>query len=140
MIGMFGLLDTYLFYVFIFLYCIGLVLVSIADVSLERISFKWYYRILIAIAIMASFFGIFLAMYIGWTPNIYGIGAQIIEGVQGRYFLPLLFPFVLIFSNKWISDYKCLRMISEKILEYSDLLSISILIISLVTIGLRFWV
>jgi uncharacterized membrane protein len=42
------------------------------------------------------FLGILLALYISWT----GTGSSVIEGVQGRYFLPLLLPFSFVFMTK----------------------------------------
>ena len=89
---------------------------------------------------LAAFFGAFLAMYIIWTSLVSGIGASSIEGVQGRYFLPVLFPVTLLFSNQWIAKKKYINLIATKLVEYSELISVSMLSLSMLTILLRFWV
>ncbi|WP_028232210.1 DUF2142 domain-containing protein [Paraburkholderia mimosarum] len=43
-------------------------------------------RVVIALALLASVALIFAALYVSWTP----VGQRIVDGVQGRYFLPLL--------------------------------------------------
>ncbi len=139
-VGMFGLLDTRIFSVFTYLYLFFLIAVGISEISLDRVVVKWYDRVVILIATGASFFGIFLAMYLNWTPLVYGVGADVIEGVQGRYFLPLFPAFFLIFGNKRIAERKCLRRVAEKCSEYGVLASILILQVSVAAILLRFWI
>lgn len=139
-VGMFGLLDTRILSVFTYLYLFFLIMVGISEISLDRVVVKWYDRVVVLLATGASFFGIFLAMYINWTPLVYGVGADVIEGVQGRYFLPLFSTFFLVFGNKWISEKKWLRIAAEKCSEYGMLASILILQVSVVTVLLRFWI
>ena len=139
-VGMFGLLDTRILSVFTYLYLFFLIMVGISEISLDRVVVKWYDRVVVLLATGASFFGIFLAMYINWTPLVYGVGADVIEGVQGRYFLPLFSTFFLVFGNKWIAEKKWLRIAAEKCSEYGMLASILILQVSVVTVLLRFWI
>lgn len=51
-------------------------------------------RYIIYFLCIGSFFAILLSMFLVWTP----IDSKIINGVQGRYFLPIL-PLILIVSN-----------------------------------------
>ena len=139
-LSLFGLLDTYMLVVFIYVYAALLILTGISEVSIEDITMKWYYKVAIVLSVMASFFGAFLAMYIVWTPLVSGVGAATIEGVQGRYFLPVLFPLVLIFSNHWIVKKKYTKLVAEKLVEYSELVCVIMLTLSMITILLRFWV
>lgn len=139
-VGMFGLLDTPIFTVFTYLYLFSLIVSGVSEISINNVLVKWYDRIIIILAAGASFFGIYLAMYINWTPLIYGVGAPIIEGVQGRYFLPILPTFFLVFGNTWIARNKYLNFAAQKCTEYGLLASILILIVSVVTILLRFWI
>lgn len=139
-VSLFGLLDTYMFTVFVYIYAVLLILVGIAEVSIEKIIVKWYYKLSIIFGVLAAFFGAFLAMYIIWTSLVSGIGASSIEGVQGRYFLPVLFPVTLLFSNQWIAKKKYINLIATKLVEYSELISVSMLSLSMLTILLRFWV
>lgn len=54
---------------------------------------KW--KILIAGVLLFTSLLIFAAEYVQWT----GAGNQIIDGVQGRYFLPMLFPIMLLLGK-----------------------------------------
>lgn len=58
-------------------------------------------RIILFLSIMLSIVGIFGAMYLLWTDY----KALIVDGVQGRYFIPLLIPLILCFIPK-IEKYK----------------------------------
>ena len=49
-------------------------------------------RFIIAFIVFAVFSGAILSMFIAWTPR----GAMVISGVQGRYFLPVLMPLLLL--------------------------------------------
>ncbi len=53
-------------------------------------------KILTAIMIFGLTAVIYTSMYVTYTP----VGSAVIEGVQGRYFIPLLLPFVYLLSNK----------------------------------------
>jgi uncharacterized membrane protein len=44
-------------------------------------------RVFLGIWALVYLYGTFMALYVGWTPP----GARFIEGVQGRYLLPMLF-------------------------------------------------
>jgi len=41
------------------------------------------------IAVLASIFALFLVMYLSWA----NVGAELVQGIQGRYFIPLI-PFI----------------------------------------------
>ena len=40
----------------------------------------------------------FTSLYVQWTP----LGASFIDGVQGRYFIPLLIPIAILANNSYI--------------------------------------
>jgi uncharacterized membrane protein len=46
-----------------------------------------FYRIIVLIALITSIAGLFAALYVSWTP----VGNFIVDGIQGRYFIPLAF-------------------------------------------------
>lgn len=54
-------------------------------------TFPMYLRIFLAGIPVLIFLLIFVTLYGQWTP----VGYQLIEGIQGRYFIPLVFPFLL---------------------------------------------
>lgn len=74
------LIFAYLLY-FIYLVC-----------TEEKINGKWYLKLLIIIGILVSVAGIFGSMYFGWSAD----GLDYVDGVQGRYFIPLLLPILLL--------------------------------------------
>jgi uncharacterized membrane protein len=91
MIGLLGWLDTPLedwFYNFSATFIVMLALLSISD---EAQPPGWF-TLMVVIGVISSAGLIFAALYLGWTP----VGAPVVEGVQGRYFLPLLAALVLV--------------------------------------------
>lgn len=66
---------------------------------------KFWKRLLPAAGVLVVFIGVELMMYLVHTPrpDVTGIiGNSFVEGVQGRYFIPLFIPLLMIFSNGWI--------------------------------------
>ena len=55
-------------------------------------------RVLTGISIFFVIFLVLLSMLIAWTP----ISSEFIEGVSGRYFIPVLLPLLMIFRNNKI--------------------------------------
>ncbi len=82
-------------------------------------------RVLILAAIAASALLIMTSMYLGWTPLSYGI----IQGVQGRYFIPLLLPAALVFRGLPVSlgensdRHTAMLVLFSNVLLFSDMLS-----------------
>ena len=71
------------------------------------------------------FGGIFLSMYLSWTPY----NSLIIEGVQGRYLLPLLLPlFIFIMPNK-----KLIKLKNETVYSFINMLLLASIITLLVS-------
>ena len=140
--GVFGLLDTYVLTVFIVAYAIAFLLVIISDLSIADKKFNWKYKLLAFLGTCASVFGIFLAMYIYWTSDNFdgGVGSNIINGVQGRYFLPLIPLVMVIFSNSWLQKNEKVDSILHGILNNTYIVSFCMLTVSSLAILLRFWV
>ena len=61
------------------------------EVAFSREQKIWNFLIVVGTALL-----IIGAMYISWT----GVGAEVVEGVQGRYFIPLLPLLLLCVSMK----------------------------------------
>lgn len=71
------------------------------------------------------FGGIFLSMYLSWTPY----NSLMIEGVQGRYLLPLLLPlFIFIMPNK-----KLIKLKNETVYSFINMLLLASIITLLVS-------
>lgn len=142
MIGVFGSLDTYLPVSMIIILTLFIIIVSIMELSYEKFVLNKKVKLLLFLSIIISFVGIYTAMYIVWTSKLtgFGIGAREITGVQGRYFIPLLLPTLLLFSNGKFSKNEKIKKLADFILDNIYLISIIGLIISTLVIVLRFWV
>lgn len=136
-VGVFGLIDTYNPFVIICFTYIWLIMVSISDGVCDKIKINGKFKILLIIYILFIIISVYSAMYINWTPAINGhkIGKADISGVQGRYFLPILLPILLLFSNKKIKRYTFI----EKIRNNIFMPCIVILLVSTMTILFRYW-
>lgn len=77
-------------------------------------------RIICLITSFAIFFGVMFSMFIGWTPD----NSNIILGVQGRYYLPIVLPLTIACGNK-ILVYK--RNIEKAVLITAVFLNVCII-------------
>ncbi|HEY9810329.1 MAG TPA: DUF2142 domain-containing protein [Halomicronema sp.] len=94
-IGRLGWLDTVLPPFLITFYTILLLIVSITSYHKQILLSVWQKAIFLLILILNALL-IATALYLTWTP----VGAKLIEGVQGRYFLPISPLFFLLFYNQ----------------------------------------
>ena len=58
----------------------------------SKIKAKWYVNVIIIIGLLVSVAGMFASMYFYWSAS----NLNYIDGVQGRYFIPLLLPILLL--------------------------------------------
>lgn len=77
---------------------IVLVLIASLRLSDEKMYVTVRQKVWMGIIILGSMFLIATGMFVGWTPRT----SIMIEGIQGRYFLPLLPLIMLLFRNDWI--------------------------------------
>lgn len=59
----------------------------------NKLEGKWFDKLIILIGLLLGVAAVFASMYFYWSKP----GLGYVEGVQGRYFLPLLMPFIIIF-------------------------------------------
>ncbi|MCR5421899.1 MAG: DUF2142 domain-containing protein [Lachnospiraceae bacterium] len=74
---------------------------ALSDVLLKKYSFK-IPSILIFCSVIITIFGILSSEYVQWTPY----GYNHIEGLQGRYFFPVVVPALLAVKKKQITNNK----------------------------------
>lgn len=97
-------ISTNLYYLFF----IFLIFVGITDIEDNNLSFLK--RVIILVFIVGIIILIWTALYLSFTP----VGLNYINGVQARYFIPLLFPLILCFQTNRIKNeidtkiYNCL--------------------------------
>lgn len=102
MVGSFGWLDVSLSWRICKLYALLLA----GSAILERISkrFRPVLRIALLVAIAATGLLVMISQYICWTPHPNDTGKMVIGGndligIQGRYFIPMLFGTLLLLAN-----------------------------------------
>ena len=141
-VGVFGLVDTYLYSAIVYPYIFFLFMVGFFEISIQNVSINWIQRLAVFVSVLAGIFGTFLAMYIFWTSKMEGsgVGAESITGVQGRYFIPFLPIVFLCFANKYVPKVSVVSRLAWKIVDNSVLVSIMILVVSEAMILLRFWI
>jgi len=101
--GTFWWLNTSISFPFLVLFCLFFVLIILIEAS-ETGHIPIRLKTLSFLAVMVSLIGMFTKMYVSWTslPWVIGIGAYIVAGIQGRYFIPLTLFGCLLLSNSWI--------------------------------------
>lgn len=141
MVGTFGLLDTYLPPIFMFISFINLLFVFATDGISEKLKIDYRQKIIVLLAFILGIVGMYTAMYLYWTVDVLGkIGGNTITGVQGRYFIPLLISLPLLFSNSLFDKNKKILNFSKKYFNYSILITVICLIISIIVSITRFWI
>lgn len=73
----------------------ALMLVALVDKSEDVIISAKDRALLLAVFLLGSMC-VFTLQYLSWTT----VGATIVDGVQGRYFIPVMLPFFLLFQNR----------------------------------------
>lgn len=143
MVGTFGLIDTYIPPLFMYLVLINILMVFITDGITEKIKINYKQKIVALGIIVIGLVLMYTAMYVYWTTQIYGndaIGGNALTGVQGRYFLPLLISVPLIFSTKLFDKMKKCAKFSEEFFPKSLIMTIICLIVSVFVCLTRFWI
>lgn len=139
MIGIFGLIDTYLPTIYIVIYSIGALAIILSDFSICKVKFDWKYKCISVLGSIATISAIFTGMYILWTSMELGVGAETITGVQGRYFIPIIPLAIIVLSNSILSKYEKAKLIMEKILKNYYFLPVMMLCVTSITIFFRYW-
>jgi len=93
MVGRLGLNDFYVKDIVVLLFIIGLLFVMTvrARDNNSTVNLSLFQRMLLICSAVLSFLTILFLEYLFWTP----VGARLIEGIQGRYFIPLVPAFLV---------------------------------------------
>lgn len=79
---------------------VALFVLAIIDNEEGILRFKKFDKPMLGLIVSISWLLVITAIYITFTP----VGSVNIKGVQGRYFAPLLLPFLLLFKNNKINN------------------------------------
>lgn len=96
-IGYLGWTDTKLNNFIYYSYLLVLSYVALID-SDDDTSITNFHKLLIFVIISIIFVIISLSIYLSWS----SVGSKTIDGIQGRYFIPLIFPLMTILYNNKI--------------------------------------
>lgn len=97
-IGVLGWLDTQLPGNLVISYEYILVLTALID-SRPNVIILLKDKLKIFAVLLSTIFLLYLLIYLSWTP----VGQKVVEGIQGRYFIPLAPLLLLLFYNRKIS-------------------------------------
>lgn len=110
--------------IWVFAILITLFIVAFSDDESDILNLSKKEKIIILISILLSWGLGISALYITFTP----VGKNTIDGVQGRYIIPLLLPLLLLFKNNKISNkFNKENLNYLLIIEFSVILMISAL-------------
>lgn len=146
MIGTYGLLDVYMPVIFIFIFYVYFLLIMINESLNEEIKINKFIKLLLCLLSIMVIYAIYYYMYANWTPLVTNIiGGNRVEGVQGRYFIPLLFIIPIVLSLSFINSnnkvFNKIKKILNNFVENSYVFFIiMILIISIIILLLRYYV
>lgn len=132
LMGNFGWVDTPLPAMFIVAGYLGLAIYLFTNyepTTFGQIMSKWRRRLLIALALGYALL-VCLAMYVLYSPLKY----DIIIGIQGRYFFPVLFllPIILLSSS--------IKVQKKWFIRFTMIFSVVMLLVSAITIVYRYYV
>ena len=71
-------------------------LISIIEYNKNKIDFKYMEKLFMVLIYIVIVILISTSLYLQWTP----VGKNLIIGIQGRYFLPLVMLFPILFNGK----------------------------------------
>lgn len=118
MIGVLGWQDTRLDFLTYILYPV-LSILSLSYAYKSEFKFKKWQNFVIGFTLLLSVFLIFTNLYLTWSD----VASPIITGLNGKYFIPALIPFALLFYNH----------IKSKLPENAKLLIYVVLILILIS-------
>lgn len=138
-IGNFGWLDTPLPQAFIIIYLILLILTAIFDACVTsginlytRLSSLFVCALIVAATV--------LIMYLEHSPLVVPVGGLVSEGVQGRYFIPILIFFALGFSNSSLLKFKHSETVCGNASKALPVISAAFLCVTVLTLFTRYWI
>lgn len=136
MLGCLGQLDTNLPIVILYGLTFFILLVSVVEVSSQNIiTIKC--KCMTVVGVFLTIYAMFAGTYMIWTSTRYSIGLDYVEGIQGRYFIPLYLWIIVLFANS-----KLMKTFKWKTLLMKCVLGACIysLFITLICVFLRYWV
>lgn len=123
--GILGVLDTPFPKPLVIIGLMALLITAFIDVCSFSLydTKEWWKRVLPVVAISTIVAGMMYIMYKEWTPLpgvANTIGGNEVEGIQGRYFIPLILPLCVSFANKLIPTFTIKRKMCVRKRMYTN--------------------
>ncbi|MBE5933097.1 MAG: DUF2142 domain-containing protein [Lachnospiraceae bacterium] len=125
--GCFGDLAHYSEVFFKGVITVSLLLVALTDTP--NIKLGKMMRVIMGITVVVVICFVWTALYIGFTP----VGHSAINGVQGRYFIPVVFPLLLIINTDKIKNKCPAKLYNAVVIAVPVLLSYSVIAYKTIT-------
>ena len=101
----------------------------------DNYDFSGKAKLMMSIMTILSVGCIMGAMLLDWTP----LGSTEIQGVQGRYFIPVMPAIFLFFTNQTLQRNDKIKKRMKLLVDNSELVVIVMLCMSAIALLLRFW-
>ena len=72
-----------------------IIIISILATDIDEVQFSHKQRIMLLLIVLSMLFASLGSLYMMFTV----VGASVVSGFQGRYLVPIIIPFLLLFSN-----------------------------------------
>lgn len=140
-VGKLGQLDTNFPILYIGMFWVVLLLVTIVESCNVKEKVNWKIKVATLVVVIVILAEMFIKMYISWTPYVREPFGLVVDGVQGRYFIPMYcFWFIILFNN--LGNRLPIKIIfwEEKIINNVTLFSTIInCALTVIIILLRYW-
>ncbi|MBQ9750834.1 MAG: DUF2142 domain-containing protein [Clostridia bacterium] len=137
-IGKLGWLDTPFPKPFLFLFFVISTLNALIDAcSIKEI--RWKTRVFSLVGVLIFLIGSLYTMYLEWNPVLGIVGGDIINGMQGRYFIPVALFVLIAISNPLLHRVPCKEKIEEIRESVVPMTAVASLCLTVLLIFVRYW-
>ena len=141
--GCLGWLDVHIPYYFISIGVFGIFVTALYEgCSWRGWAGQRWKNILPFAGVVISLTGIALTMYIEHTTLFYPVGGDLIEGIQGRYFIPCFLPMVLALSNNRLNKFESMKKetAGQGMSLMAVIWSVGCALVTIGTLLFRYWI
>ncbi len=128
--GVFGWLDSSLPLWTVSLYMVGLLIAILYQIG-RGVNLMVWQKIVLLISLLSLSLITITALYANYTP----VGQNIIDGIQGRYFI----PFALVGTALFLGDKKILQISNKKMGVVAAIILSIVFIVTLAILALRYY-
>lgn len=140
-LGNLGQLDTNFPAIVLVFYFTVLLVTALFDAgNIQQQIIRKKMKILSIAGVFFAIYTSFAGTYILWTGMIQGVGVDFVDGIQGRYFIPISIYIVLLFANDKVRKFQFYPYIEKFLQGIAVWSGCMINVIMFFLLLLRFWV